>query len=139
MNSLDIAAFIANDDAEYPGDVAAVALSAATAVMLRAVERSRGNRRAHGGYPLGRKPNRDRGVKEAGNLPNRQYFCRTGDSTPMFTDAEFERRFRMPRTTCETVRSVVLKTSKFEAFYNKREASGSTPAPCQRCPLQLRR
>jgi hypothetical protein len=38
---VDIAAFIANDDAEYLGDVAAIALIAGTAVMLRAVERSR--------------------------------------------------------------------------------------------------
>jgi hypothetical protein len=61
MNSVDIAAFIANDDAEYLKDVAAIALIAGTAVMLRAVERSRRNRRAHGGSPLGRKTNRDSG------------------------------------------------------------------------------
>jgi hypothetical protein len=41
MNSVDIAAFIANDDAEYLGDVAAIALIAGTAGMMRAVERSR--------------------------------------------------------------------------------------------------
>jgi hypothetical protein len=117
MNSEDIAAFIAKDDAEYLGDVAAIGLIAGTAVMLCAVERSRGNRRAHGGSPLGRKPNRDRGLKDAGNLLNRQYFCRSGDAMPMFTDAEFERRFRMPRTPYETIRSAVLKTSKFDAVY----------------------
>jgi hypothetical protein len=72
MNSEDIAAFIAKDDAEYLGDVAAIALIAGTAVMLRAVERSRRNSRDHGGSPLGSKPNRDRGMKEAGNLLNRQ-------------------------------------------------------------------
>jgi hypothetical protein len=57
----------------------------------------------------------------------------------MFTDAEFERRFRKPRTIYETIRSAVLKTSKFDAVYNKWEASGSTPAPFRRCPLQMRR
>jgi hypothetical protein len=41
-------------------------------------------------------------MKEAGYLLDRQYFCRTG--TPMFTDAAFERRFRTPRTTSETIR-----------------------------------
>jgi hypothetical protein len=61
MNSVDIAMFIANDDAEYLGDVAAIAMVAGTAVMLRVVERSRRNRRVHGGFPLGRKPDRDRG------------------------------------------------------------------------------
>jgi hypothetical protein len=40
MNSVDIAEFIAKDDAEYLRDVAAIALIAGTAVMLRAVERS---------------------------------------------------------------------------------------------------
>jgi hypothetical protein len=89
MNSVDIAAFIAKDDAEHLGDVPTIALIAGTAAMLRAVERGRGNRRAHGGSPLGRKPNRDRGMKEAGNLLNRQYFCRSGDATPIFTNAEF--------------------------------------------------
>jgi hypothetical protein len=119
MNSEDIAAFIAKDDAEFLGDVAAIALIAGTAVMLRAVERSRGNSRAHGGSPLGRKPNRDRGMKEAGNLLNRQYFCRSGDATPVFTDAEFDRRFLMPRATYETIRSAVLKTSRFDAVYKQ--------------------
>jgi hypothetical protein len=119
MNSVDIAAFIANDDAGYLGDVAAIALIAGTAVMLRAVERSRRNRRAHGGSSLGRKPNRDRGLEVAGNLLDRQYSCRTGDATPMFNDAEFERQFRMPRTTYETIWSSVLKTSKFEAVYKQ--------------------
>jgi hypothetical protein len=75
MNSVDIAAFIAKDDAEHLGDVAAIALIAGTAVMLRAAERSRGNRHAHGCSPLRRKSNRDRGMKEAGNLVNRQYLC----------------------------------------------------------------
>jgi hypothetical protein len=78
-----------------------------------------GNRRALGGYPLGRKPNRDRGMKEAGNLLDRQYFCRSGDATPMFTDAKFERRFRMSRTTYETIRSAVLRTSKADAVYKQ--------------------
>jgi hypothetical protein len=109
VNSVDIAAFIANNDAEYLGDVAAVALIVSTAVMLRAVERSRRNRLTHGGSPQGRKPNRDRGMKEVGNLLDQQHFCRTGDATPMFTDAEFERRFRMPRNTYETIRSAVLR------------------------------
>jgi hypothetical protein len=139
MNSVDIASFIANDDAEYLGDVAAIALIAGTAVMLRAVERSRGSRRAHGSFPPGRKPNRARCMKVAGNLLNRRYFCRTGDATPMFTDAEFERRLRVPRTTYETIRSAVLWTSKFEAVYKQAESVWFHPAPCQRCPLQLRR
>jgi hypothetical protein len=36
MNSEDIAAFIANDDAEYLRDVAAIALIAGSAIMLLA-------------------------------------------------------------------------------------------------------
>jgi hypothetical protein len=83
---------------------------------LRAVERSRRNRGTHGGSPGGRKPNRDSGMKEAAGptvlLPNRRRHANV-------TDAEFERRFRMPRTAYETIRSVVLKTSKFDAVYKQ--------------------
>jgi hypothetical protein len=106
--------------------------------MLRAVEHSRRNLRAHGGFPPGCKSNRDRGMKEAGNLLDRQYFCRTGVATPKFTDADFERRFRMPRSTYGRIRSAVLKTSKFGAVYKQAGSVCSTPAPCQRCALQLR-
>jgi hypothetical protein len=103
MDSVDVAAFITNYDAKYLGDVAAVALIVGTAVMLRAVERKRRNRRAHDGSPQERKPNSNRAMKEAENLLERQYLCRTGDATPMFTDAEFERRYRMPRNIDETI------------------------------------
>jgi hypothetical protein len=106
-----------------PWDVTAVALIVGTAVILRAVERKRRNRRAHGGSPQGRKPNRDRGMKEAENLLDRQYFCRTGDATSMLTDAEFERRFRMPRNTYETIRSAVLKQDP-DFFEQRPDATG---------------
>jgi hypothetical protein len=134
MNSVDIAAFIANDDAEYLGDVAAIALIAGRAVMLRAVECSRRNSCAHGGSPLGRKINRERGMKEAGNLRDRQYFCRTGDATPMFTNDEFERRFRIPRATYETIWSTVLKSSKFEAVYKQAGSVWFHPSPLPALP-----
>jgi hypothetical protein len=137
MNSVDIAAFIANDDAEYLGDVAAIALIAGTTVMPRAIERSRGDRRAHGGSPLGRKPNRDRGLKETGNLLKRQYFCRTSDATPMFTDPRFERRFRKPRTTYETVRPAVPKTSKFKAVYKQAQNVWCHPCPLPTLPAPV--
>jgi hypothetical protein len=71
MNSVEIAAFIENDDVEYLRDVAAVALIVGTAIMLRAVELKKRSRRAHGGSPLGRRPNRYHGMKEAGNLLDR--------------------------------------------------------------------
>jgi hypothetical protein len=129
MNSVDNAEFIANNDAEYLGAMVAISLIAGTAVTRRAVERSRGNRHAHGGSPLGRKPSRDRGMKDVGNLLNRRYFSRTGDATPRFTDAEFERRFHMPRTTYETVRSAVLKTSKFKALYKQAGSVWFHPSP----------
>jgi hypothetical protein len=66
MNSLEIAAFIENDDVEYLRDVAAVALLVGAAIVLRTVERKKCSRRAHGGSSLGRRPNRDHGMKEAG-------------------------------------------------------------------------
>jgi hypothetical protein len=93
-----------------------------------------GQLRAHGGSPLGRKPKRDRGMKVAGNLHIRQYFGGTDDATPKFTDAEFERRFRMPRTTYETIRSAVLKTSKFEAVYKQAGSVWFHPSPLPALP-----
>jgi hypothetical protein len=68
-------------------------------------------------------------MNEAGNLLDRQYFCRTGDTTPMFTDAAFERPFRGPRTTYEMIRPAVLKTSKFEAVYKLAGSVWLQPRP----------
>jgi hypothetical protein len=85
-------------------------------------------------FPLGRKPNRDRGMKEAGNLLDRQYFCRTGDATPMFTDAVFERPFRRPHTAYETIRPAVLKTSKFEAACKQAGSVWFHPSPLTALP-----
>jgi hypothetical protein len=82
MNSVDIAEFIANDDAEYMGDAKAVVLNLGTAVMLCAVEHKSSNRRAHGSSPQGRNTNRDRVMKEAGNLLDRQYFSETATLCP---------------------------------------------------------
>jgi hypothetical protein len=48
-------------------------------------------------------------MKEAGILLDRQYFCRFRNVIPIFSDAEFERRFRMPQDTYETIRTAVLK------------------------------
>jgi hypothetical protein len=123
MNSLEIAAFIENDDVECLRDVAAVALLVGTAIVLRAVERKKRSRRAHGGSSLGRRPNRDHGMKEAGNLLDRQYFSRTSGETPIFTDAEFERRFRMTRSTYETIRSAVLEQD-LDFFEQRPDATG---------------
>jgi hypothetical protein len=123
MTSVDIAAFIAIDDAEYLGDKAAVALIVGTAFMLRAVERKRRIRRAHGGSPQGCNPNRDRGMKEAGNLLDRQYFCRNGGAVPIFTDAEFERQFRMSHSTYETIRSAVIQQDP-DFFEQRPDATG---------------
>jgi hypothetical protein len=55
-------------------------------------------------------------MKEAGKFLDRQYLCRTGDATPMFTDAEFERRFRVPRTTYETIRFLPLFGALISGF-----------------------
>jgi hypothetical protein len=74
-------------------------------------------------------------MNEAGNLLARQYFCRTGDATPMLTDVAFERRFCRPRTTYEMIRPAVLKTSKFEALYKKAGSVWFHPSPV----LALRR
>jgi hypothetical protein len=109
MNPVDVAAFIANDDAQREVEMAAVALIVGAAIMLYAVERKKRTRRAHGGSLPGRKTNRDLGMKEAGILLDRQYFCRSRNAIPIIRDAEFERLFRMPRETYETIRTAVLK------------------------------
>jgi hypothetical protein len=68
-------------------------------------------------------------MNEAGNLLGPQYFCRTGDATPMFTDAAFDRWFRRSRTTYETIRPAVLKTGKFEAVYKQAGSVWFHPSP----------
>jgi hypothetical protein len=123
MNPVDVAAFIANDDAQHEVEMAAVALIVGATIMLHAVERKKRTRRAHGGSLPGRKPNRDLGMKEAGILLDRQYFCRTRNAIPIFSDAEFERRFRMPRETYETIRTAVLKHNP-DNFEQRPDATG---------------
>jgi hypothetical protein len=57
----------------------------------------------------------------------------------MFTDSKFERWFRMPRTNYETIRSSLLKMSKFEAVYKQAESVWSHPTPLPALPAPLRR
>jgi hypothetical protein len=97
--------------------------------MLRAAERKKRNRRAHVGSTQGRAPNRKRGMKQCGYLLDTQYFCRTNDATPMFTDGEFERRYRMPRNTYEMIRSAVLTQDPdfFEQRCNALGRHGASP------------
>jgi hypothetical protein len=76
MNYVDMAASIAQDEAELMEDFTAIVLIVSTAIMLRAAERKKRNRRTHGGSTQGRAPNRSRGMKQCGDLLGTHYFCR---------------------------------------------------------------
>lgn len=45
----------------------------------------------------GRMQNRDLGISEADRVLDRDFFCRLQNGTPLFSEEEFERTYRMPR------------------------------------------
>ena len=61
----------------------------------------------------GRAANRDLDVLGASALLDADYFCRLQAGTPAFSDEEFERLFRMPRSAYEKIREIVLEGDPF--------------------------
>jgi hypothetical protein len=89
-----------------------------------AVHRRR-NRRAHGGSRIGKAPNRNLGRREGAEALDRDYFSR-GGGYPVFTELDFERRYRMPRETYELIRKIVLLEDPY--FEQKPNAIGAPGA-----------
>jgi Plant transposon protein len=85
----------------------------------------RRNIRAHGGSHIGKAPSRNLGRREGAETLDRDYFSRGGGS-PVFTELEFERRYRMPRETCELIRKIVLLEDPY--FEQKPDAIGALGA-----------
>jgi hypothetical protein len=76
--------------------LAMMTTNVAMAVLASAVfvTHQRRIRKAHGGSSIGKAPNRDLCCSDGADALDRDYFKRSGGS-PVFTDAEFERRYRM--------------------------------------------
>lgn len=51
--------------------------------------------------------------EEAGRRLNKDYFARDLDADPAFSEAEFERRFRMPRQVNEQLRDSVVRADTY--------------------------
>jgi hypothetical protein len=76
--------------------VARICVSAV--VMIMAIAKRR-RTRGHGGSRPGRRRNRDVGREQAGRQLDADYFARCENvDAPVFSEVEFERRFRMPRS-----------------------------------------
>jgi Plant transposon protein len=69
----------------------------------------------------GKAPKRDLGRRQAAIDIDRDYIGRLGTS-PVFSNSEFERRYRMPRCVYKEVRARVLETDNY--FHDKSDALG---------------
>lgn len=105
-----------SDDDEM---VMAVCLAGSSIAQAAAVASSR----PHTGSRPGRAANRDLNVSGASKLLDADFFCRLqdGTGTPAFSDQEFERVYRMPRSVYEQIREVVLEGDSF--FKQNRDAA----------------
>jgi hypothetical protein len=95
------------EDTSSSDSNAAVAIfstaTAATAVVSFAASCRR--RRRRGGSRVGKARNRngilDHDLGRGGQTIDREYFCCYTDAQPIFTEPEFERRYRVPREIYE--------------------------------------
>lgn len=73
----------------------------------------------------GRAANLDLHVQRASELLDADFFCRLQAGTPAFSDKEFERLFRMPKSVYEKVMETVLEGDSFfiktETLQTKKE------------------
>jgi hypothetical protein len=113
-----------SDSAEAFALLSANVAIAIVATVAHAVHIIR-NRRAHGGSRIGKAPNQNLGRREGAEKIYRDYFSRGGGS-PVFTELEFERRYRMPRETYELIRKTVLLEDPY--FEQKPNAIGTLGA-----------
>jgi hypothetical protein len=92
---------------------AAAAVGAALSKRKRAFSR--------GGSRPGKKSNRDIGRDDGAKRIDRDYFCRRSENlglTPVFTEAEFERRYRIPRDVYERLREGLMEWN--ENYFTER-------------------
>lgn len=100
-------------------EVAIAVLTATTAVATAVGD----GREAHtyGSRP-NRAGNRDLGRDAAATRLDRDFFNRTTSHAPLFSEAEFERSYRMPRVVYELIRTKLLEHDAF--FRQERDATG---------------
>jgi hypothetical protein len=95
-----------SDSAEAFTLLSANVAIAIVATAAFAVHRRR-NRRAHSGSRFGKAPNRNLRRREGAETLDRDSVRRGGGSL-LFTELEFERRYRMPHEVYELIRKNVL-------------------------------
>ncbi len=78
------------------------------------------------GSKPGKLPNRNFGRTEGASRLDRDYFCRENPQPPLFTENEFERRYRVPREIYEKIRTNLLDHNEF--FIQKNDAVGELGA-----------
>jgi hypothetical protein len=79
-----------------------------------------------GGSRPGKAKNRDNGIAQGAELIDRDYFSRVCLLPAPISEAEFERRFRMPRSVYEVLREGLLETDWY--FLQKQVSLGKLGA-----------
>jgi Plant transposon protein len=79
-----------------------------------------------GGSRPGKAGNRDTGIEQGAKQIDRDYFNRFSRLPAPIAEADFERRFRMPRSVYELLREGLLETDRY--FIQKRDAVGKIGA-----------
>ena len=70
-------------------------------------------RKKRGGSVPGKAPNRERDRVAFERQLDKKYFCRESSESPLFTEAEFELSYRMPRGIYEKIRTDLLAHDNF--------------------------
>jgi hypothetical protein len=116
---------LASSSSESSADESICALHlynvATLAIIAGAIAKRRISLRKRGGSQPGKASNRDLGKRQAVIDINRDYFGRLGTS-PVFSNSEFERRYRMPRCVYEEVSARVRDTDNY--FQERSNALG---------------
>lgn len=97
-------------DSSSSSDDEAMAACLAAAAAIHAIQDDANPRR---GSQPGRARNKELGVVAASVKLDRDYFCRLHSGTPIFSEQQFQRTYRMPRELYEEVRSAVIEGDPF--------------------------
>lgn len=113
-----------SSDSEVEALGSIIALSSA-AIVTMACAKSR-RRRRWGGSRVGKRGNVDLQRLTASRSIDRDYFGRRTGLAPLFSEKEFERRYRMPRVVYEQIRDAVCDVDTY--FVQRNDALGNTGA-----------
>ncbi|PXF42053.1 hypothetical protein BWQ96_08221 [Gracilariopsis chorda] len=107
---------MSNSDSEIDTFAAIFALSYTAVIFMGKAKKRRYSQR--GGFQLGKKPN---ATIERQRI-DKHYFRQSNSVLPMFSEAVFERRYKMPRTVYKKLSSAVCKADDY--FFQTQDALG---------------